>query len=68
MCRADQEQCIAVRWRAHDCLGGDIAAGAWPVLDDYWLAETLRQPLSDKARGDIGAAPGRKSDNQPHRP
>src|SRR5262245_46027951 len=68
MCRADQKECMAVRWRAYDRLGGDIAAGTGPVLDDDWLAKTLRQPFSDEARGDIGAAPGRKSDNQPQRP
>ena len=59
---------MAVSRRVHDRLGGDIAAGTWPVLDDDWLAKTLRQPLSDEARGDIGTAPGRKSDNQSHRP
>ena len=50
--RSDQEQRIAVRWRTHDRLGGDIGAGARPVLDDEWLAEPLRQPLCPSgARG-----------------
>ena len=52
--RQDQEQRIAVRRRAHDRLGADIAAGARPVLDDEWLAEPLRQPLTHQARDDVG--------------
>ena len=68
MCCADQEECMAVSRRVHDRLGGDIAAGTWPVLDDDWLAKTLRQPLTNEARGGICTAPGRKSDNQSHRP
>jgi len=38
---ADQEERVAVRGRANDRLGRDIAAGTRPVLDD----ETLAQPL-----------------------
>src|SRR5262249_10540476 len=37
--RSDEEERIAVRERAHDRLGGDIAARARPVLNDEWLAE-----------------------------
>ena len=68
MCRADQEERVAVSRRVHDRLGGDVATGARSVLDHDGLAKTLRQPLSEEARGDIGATPRRKSDNQPHRP
>src|SRR5262245_53733541 len=68
VCLADQERGMAVSRRRYARLGGDIAAGTSPVLDDDWLGKALRQPLSDEARGDIGTAPGRKSDNQPHRP
>src|SRR6516162_3592037 len=32
---------ISVSSSAHDCLGGDIAGCACPVLDDEWLAEPL---------------------------
>jgi len=32
---------VAVRDRAHDCFGGDIAGAACPVLDDEWLTEPL---------------------------
>jgi hypothetical protein len=37
----DQEERIAVRGRAHDCLGADVAAAARPVVDDEGLAESL---------------------------
>ena len=66
--RADQEKRVAVGRRAHDRLGGDIAAGARPVLDDELLAEPLRQPLTDQARDDVGRAAGGKADNDAHRP
>ena len=59
--RTDQEQRVAVRGRAHDRLGGDIAAGARPVLDDELLAEPLRQPLTHQAREDVGRAAGGES-------
>ena len=63
--RADQEQRIAVRGRAHDRLGGDIAASARPVLDDERLAEPLRQPLTDQARERCRfAPPGGKADDR----
>ena len=57
--RIDQEQRVAVRRRTHDRLGADIAAGARPVLDDEWLAEPLRQPLTHQAREDVVAPPGK---------
>ena len=46
--------------RMHDRLGGDVAAGAGPILDDERLAETLRQPLTDQAREDVGPTPRAK--------
>ena len=66
--RTDQEERVAVRRRTHDRLGGDIAAGARPVLDDEWLAEPLRQPLTDQAREDVVRAAGGKADDDAHRP
>ena len=36
-----QEERIPVRRRIHDRLGGDVAAGTRPVLDDERLAEPL---------------------------
>src|SRR6516162_1617176 len=62
------EQRVAVRWRAHDRLGGNIAGSTWPALDDEWLAEPLRQRLTDQARDDLGYATGRKADDDAHRP
>src|SRR5262249_44972812 len=38
----DQEERVAVRGRAHDRLGGDVAATPGPVLDNEWLPEPLR--------------------------
>src|SRR6516164_11214389 len=62
------EQRVAVRWRAHDRLGGNIAGSTWPALDDEWLAEPLRQRLTDQARDDLDYATGRKADDDAHRP
>src|SRR5262245_48778096 len=62
------EQRVAVRWRAPDRLGGNIAGSPWPALDDEWLAEPLRQRLTDQARDDVDYATGRKARNDPHRP
>ena len=52
----DEEQRVAVRRRGDDGLGPKIAAGAGLVFDDEGLAEMVRQPLRDQARGDVGAA------------
>src|SRR5262252_7454922 len=54
--RRNVEQRGAVRDRAHDCFGGDIAAGARPILDDEWLTETLRQRLTDQACKEVRRA------------
>ena len=56
-----REERIAVRARSHDRLGGDIGARARSVFDDEWLAEPLRQPLTDQARDDVGRAARRES-------
>ena len=65
---ADQKKRVAVRGRPHDRLGGDIAAGSRPVLNDEWLAEPLRQPLTHQARDDVGRAAGAKPTIDAHRP
>ena len=57
----DEEQRVTVRRRAHDRLGGDIALAPGPVFDDEWLAEPLRQPLTDQACDDVGRAARRQS-------
>ena len=45
-----------------------IGGGARPVLDHERLAEPLRQPLTDHARRDVGAAGRRKTDDEAHWP
>src|SRR5262249_55276847 len=37
---------VAVRDGSNDGFGRDIGPSPWPVLDDEWLTEPLRQPLS----------------------
>src|SRR5947208_2453719 len=63
-----QYERIAIRGSAHDRLGADIAATAWPVLNDELLTEPLRQPLTHQARGDVERAAGRRANDYPHRP
>ena len=66
--RTRKQERVAVRSRTHDGLGGDIAAGARPVLDHEWLAEPLGQPLTDQPREDVVRAAGSKTDDDAHRP
>ena len=66
--RGDQQKRVAVGWRAHDRLGGDIGGGAGAVLDDELLAQTLRQPWRREASEDVGGAAGRKTNDDAHRP
>ena len=58
---------VAVRLRAHDRFGADIAAGARPILDDELLAETLAGRLRYDARQAVGGLTGRKADDHAHR-
>ena len=58
--RHGEQQRVAVRRRAHDRFGGDIAAGARPVVDHDRLAQPLRQPLSDHAGNDVRRAARRR--------
>jgi len=64
--RIDEEQRVAVCWRAHYGLGPNIVAAARPVLDDELLAEPLRQPAGDQARRDIGRRAGGRGDDHAH--
>ena len=59
---------MAVRGRAHDRLGGDIAAGARPVLDNERLTEAFRQPLADQPCNDVDVVAGGEADDDVHRP
>jgi hypothetical protein len=45
--RRNQEKRVAVRGCPHHRLGGDIAAGAGPVLDNERLSEPLGECLAD---------------------
>src|SRR5262249_12340386 len=63
----DQEKRVAVCGRTHCGLGADIAAATRPVVDNELLAEALRQPLSDQARGDVGRAGRGEWHDQTHR-
>src|SRR6516165_1632774 len=54
--RTCQEQRIAVRWRAHDRIGANVRTSARPVVDDEWLVQPLRQPLTDQPRNDVSRA------------
>src|SRR5262249_9790353 len=54
--------------RSHADFRPDIAGGTRPIVDDYRLAEPLRQPLTDQACDDVGRAAGRKRDGQTHPP
>ncbi len=65
---ACHEDRVAVRSCLHDRLGAEIAAGTRPVVDDEWLAETLRQPLTHQARNDVSRAARGEWHDQPHRP
>jgi hypothetical protein len=44
-CDREHEQPVAIGLRTDDRLGGDVAGGAGPVLNDKRLTERLRQPL-----------------------
>jgi hypothetical protein len=43
----------AVGGRPDHGLRGNVSGSARPVIDDEWLAETLRQPLADQPRDDV---------------
>ena len=60
------EKRIAIGGCLHDRLGTDIAAGTRPVLDDEWLAEPFRKPLTHQARENVGRPTGGKTDDDAH--
>src|SRR5262245_47332795 len=66
--RSRQEERIAVRRRAHDRLGGDVAASACPVLNNELLTEPLREPLSYQTRDDVARTAGAIADDDAYRP
>src|SRR5262245_2025541 len=58
--RTDHEEGIAVRRRTHAHFGADIGTCARSVFYDELLAESLREPLTDQARHDVGRTAGGK--------
>src|SRR5262245_7713654 len=60
------EKRIAIGRCLHDRLGTDIAAGTRPVLNDKWLAEPFRKPLTHQARENVGRPTGGKTDDDAH--
>ena len=58
------QQRVAVGRRARDLLGGDVAAGAGPVLDDERLVQDFVEPLADDARQHVARAAGREGDER----
>jgi len=64
--RSGHKERITVRGRSFGRLGADVATGSWPVLDDEWLAESLRQPLCHQARHDVAGAARSKGDDDAH--
>ena len=65
---SDCEQRVAVGGRTHDGLGRDIAASTWSVLNEEFLAEPFRQPLTDQPCRRVSEATGRKASDNAHRP
>src|SRR5215471_15514643 len=63
---ARHQKRMAVRRRAHDRLGGDIAAGAGAVLDNERLAEPFRQPLADQPCNNVDVVACGEPDNDVH--
>ena len=53
-----RENGVAIRLCPNNDFGADIAAGAWPVLNDEILAEPLREPLPESRAMMSGALPG----------
>src|SRR5215470_7429650 len=52
----DQKERVAICRPAGDCLRGNISASTWAVLDNKLLGESLRQPLTNKARRYVDSA------------
>src|SRR3954462_12243768 len=53
--RVETKERVAVRLRAHDRFGRDIAGCACPVLDYEWLAKLLAEGLTQQAYEDVCA-------------
>ena len=64
----NQQEGVAVGWRAHDHFSTDIGAPASAVLDHERLAQPLRQFLANEAREDVARSAGSEWSHNAHRP
>src|SRR5262245_57533081 len=64
--RASPKERVSVSWRAHDRFGTDVGASAWAILDDEWLAEPLRQPLTYQPNHGLAHPTGRIRHDYPY--
>jgi hypothetical protein len=68
--RGRHKERITVRRRSDHGLGGNVAGGPGPVLDDELLAESRGQLLTNYARNNVASSSGSKTNyktNQPYR-
>ena len=63
-----QEGACSRRGCSNDDFGADVAASAWPVLDDELLTQPLRQRLTGQPRDDVGRNTSRETDDDPNWP
>src|SRR5438552_15967048 len=63
----DHEKRVSVSGRTHDGLRADIVASARPVINDKWLAEPLREPLTEQAGKNVERAAASGGENDSHR-
>src|SRR5262245_16885615 len=63
-----QQQHVPIGRRMYDSPRSGIAADTRPILHDQLLVKPLGQPLSYKARQDVGRATSPKADNDANRP
>src|SRR5262245_32772341 len=68
VCGTNQEKLMAIWRRTYHRLSADIAVRAWSVLDDEWLAKSLREPVTHQACDNVVTATGSIPDHQTHRP
>jgi hypothetical protein len=67
VCCSGEKERVAICGCPHDRLRGDISTRARPVLDEEWLVELLREPLTDQAGDEVDAAAGGNADDNAHR-
>jgi hypothetical protein len=48
---------VSVGGRTYNHLRADIIVASWSVIDEKLLTETLREPLTEQARENVGVPP-----------